>query len=105
MRELSLMERFVRLPAERRAALLSDLDSSRRLRLMRAWRWTARPAQLAPPGDWGLWVILAGRAWATEPCGCGRRWAVPDGVAQRFGWHRRQVGAGAFADVPGFARG
>ena len=69
MRELSLMERFVRLPAERRAALLSDLDSSRRLRLMRAWRWTARPAQLAPPGDWGLWLILAGRGFGKTRAG------------------------------------
>ena len=69
MRELSLMERFVRLPAERRTALLSDLDPSRRLRLMRAWRWTARPAQLAPPGDWGLWLILAGRGFGKTRAG------------------------------------
>ena len=69
MRELSLMERYARLPAGKRAALLGEMDAARRLRLMRHWRWTARPAQLAPPGDWTLWLILAGRGFGKTRAG------------------------------------
>lgn len=28
-----------------------------------AWWFTARPEQLAPPGDWNLWLLLAGRGF------------------------------------------
>ncbi|WP_408006043.1 DNA-packaging protein [Sandaracinobacter neustonicus] len=63
------MERFARLPVGRRAGLLTDLDTSRRLGLMRAWGWTARPAQLAPDGDWSLWLILAGRGFGKTRAG------------------------------------
>ncbi|PZU46496.1 MAG: ATP-binding protein [Sphingomonas sp.] len=69
MRELSLMERFARLPADRRTGLLTEVDVSRRLGLMRHWRWTARPAQLAPRGDWSLWLILAGRGFGKTRAG------------------------------------
>ena len=27
------------------------------------WWWTARPEQLAPPGDWFIWLLLAGRGF------------------------------------------
>lgn len=29
----------------------------------RPWREIARPEQIAPPGDWTVWCILAGRGW------------------------------------------
>ena len=33
------------------------------------WWFTARPEQLTPPGDWSIWLILAGRGWGkTRSC-------------------------------------
>lgn len=32
-----------------------------------AWWYTCRPEQVAPGGDWGLWLILAGRGFRKEP--------------------------------------
>jgi phage terminase large subunit-like protein len=33
------------------------------------WWWTARPEQLAPPGDWFIWLLLAGRGFGkTRTC-------------------------------------
>lgn len=49
--------------------VLAGLDPARRLQLMRHWRWTARPAQLPPPGDWSLWLILAGRGFGKTRAG------------------------------------
>jgi len=33
------------------------------------WRRIARPNQLAPDGDWLVWLILAGRGWGKSLCG------------------------------------
>jgi phage terminase large subunit-like protein len=68
-RELSLMERLVRLPAAERQGLLADVPLAARLPLLRHWRWTARPSQLAPSGDWGVWLILAGRGFGKTRAG------------------------------------
>ena len=57
----SLAERFARLPAPERARILDSLSTLDRARLLYAWRWWARPKQLAPPGDWRIWLYLAGR--------------------------------------------
>ena len=37
------------------------LDNGRKERLLRDWRFWARPEQMPPPGDWVYWLILAGR--------------------------------------------
>lgn len=52
-------------PAEQKHTLLV------RLRDRLQWRWTdqARPNQLPPPGDWGVWLILAGRGWGKTRTG------------------------------------
>jgi phage terminase large subunit-like protein len=47
-----------------------------------AWRRKARPEQLPPPGDWWLWLILAGRAW-------GKTWVGSNWLADQA---RRVVG-------------
>ena len=44
---------------EQRAALTARSD----------WLATARPEQVAPPGDWLTWVILAGRGWGKTRTG------------------------------------
>jgi phage terminase large subunit-like protein len=33
-----------------------------------AWWYTSRPEQIAPEGDWGLWLILAGRGFGKSRC-------------------------------------
>src|SRR5258708_33946975 len=34
-----------------------------------AWLATARPEQVTPPGDWQIWLILAGRGWGKTRTG------------------------------------
>jgi phage terminase large subunit-like protein len=34
-----------------------------------AWRREARPQQLAPPGEWFVWLIMAGRGWGKTRTG------------------------------------
>ncbi len=69
MRELSLMERLVSLPAESRAEVLSLVPDDWQLDVLQSWRWTARPSQLAPEGDWSQWLILAGRGFGKTRAG------------------------------------
>ncbi|MGL6042327.1 MAG: terminase large subunit domain-containing protein, partial [Sandaracinobacteroides sp.] len=69
MRGLSLMERLARLPAARRDEVLKALEPADRLPLLRTWELTARPAQLAPAGDWSVWLILAGRGFGKTRAG------------------------------------
>jgi phage terminase large subunit-like protein len=33
------------------------------------WRLKARPAQLPPPGDWTVWLLLTGRGWGKTRTG------------------------------------
>lgn len=65
---------------------------------VRPWTITARPDQLAPSGDWNIWLLLAGRGWGKTRTGAewineqislhpGTEWGV---VAQTFG-HARDV--------------
>jgi phage terminase large subunit-like protein len=37
--------------------------------LLEDWAFWARPNQLAPPGDWTTWLILAGRGFGKTRCG------------------------------------
>jgi phage terminase large subunit-like protein len=61
--ETSLAARFAALPADRRQKILDALSPQERVQLEYAWEWWARPNQLPPPGDWRVWLILAGRGW------------------------------------------
>ena len=36
---------------------------------LKKWREIARPEQIAPPGDWSVWLILAGRGWGKTRTG------------------------------------
>ena len=46
--------------AAERAAVLGDLSDPEVMALRHDWRFWARPAQLAPTGDWLVWLVLAG---------------------------------------------
>ena len=56
----SLAQIVAKLPEEERAKVLADLDSEQ---LLWDWHFWARPAQVAPEGDWAIWLLLAGRGF------------------------------------------
>ncbi len=49
------------MPPERRRAALAALTAAERESLAAAWPLQARPEQLAPAGDWTVWLVLGGR--------------------------------------------
>ena len=57
------------MPESRRAAILASLTAEERSRLLYLWRVWARPKQLTPPGDWLVWLILAGRGFGKSRTG------------------------------------
>lgn len=65
----SVAEQLADLPAEERMALLADLDTETLQAFPYDWRIWARPEQLAPEGDWDIWVILAGRGFGKTRSG------------------------------------
>lgn len=57
--------------SSRLAAFLKSLPGPNLAALTARARWikTARPSQLTPPGDWRIWLILAGRGWGKTRTG------------------------------------
>src|SRR5581483_3479878 len=54
----------------RAAEFLAALDEDEAFALEFAWRdFWARPNQVAPPGDWTTWVLLAGRGYGKTRTG------------------------------------
>jgi predicted phage terminase large subunit-like protein len=52
--------------------------------LIHDWSWRARPEQLPPPGDWRVWLLLAGRGFGKTRTGAELvRGRVARGVARR----------------------
>jgi phage terminase large subunit-like protein len=66
---LSLIERLARLPRADRERCLADVPVADRYRLLTSWKFQARPEQLAPGGDWSVWLILAGRGFGKTRSG------------------------------------
>jgi predicted phage terminase large subunit-like protein len=68
-------------PTEDQEALISSYTPEQQLALAYDWRFWARPKQLAPPGDWSLWMLRAGRGFGKTRTGTGwvheRAMAVP----------------------------
>lgn len=54
---------------QRRAELLAGMSPQELLEWRWHWPLWARPAQLAPSGDWRLWLILAGRGFGKTRAG------------------------------------
>lgn len=66
----SVAERLALLPSEARAEALSVLNSEEAEALLHDWRgFLARPDQVEPPGDWVIWLALAGRGWGKTETG------------------------------------
>jgi phage terminase large subunit-like protein len=57
------------LPEAERAEILSSLDEKQAQELLYRWDFWGRPTQLAPPGDWRIWLILAGRGFGKTRAG------------------------------------
>jgi len=50
-------------PEDRLSALLDALGEAGREALLHDWAVQARPEQMPPPGDWRIWLMLAGRGF------------------------------------------
>ncbi|MEP3224903.1 MAG: terminase family protein [Parasphingorhabdus sp.] len=57
------------LEADERACFLGELGSRDRLIYERSWHYWARKEQLAPPGHWSTWLIMAGRGFGKTRAG------------------------------------
>lgn len=49
--------------------VLRDMMAAELEALNWEWRFWARPSQLAPAGDWGIWLVLSGRGWGKTKTG------------------------------------
>ena len=56
----SIMEQLALLPPEEQALALQGMDAES---LMWDWSVWGRPEQQTPPGDWNVWLVLAGRGF------------------------------------------
>lgn len=65
----SLAERLASLPPDMREDALSRLGVDKAAALRWDWRFWARPNQLAPEGDWFIWLVLAGRGFGKTRLG------------------------------------
>lgn len=65
--------RLAELPKAERDRLIAELTPEQQLDLLHDWRFWARPEQVAPVGDWSVWLVLAGRGWGKTRTGA--QWA------------------------------
>lgn len=75
-------ERLAALPEATRKEFVGSLSETQCAELLHDWRgFLARPNQIAPEGDWDIWMILAGRGFGKTRSGAE--------------WVREQVKAGS----------
>lgn len=51
------------------ADLMATLERKERREFPWHWKRWARPSQVAPPGDWRVWLVMAGRGFGKTRCG------------------------------------
>jgi len=115
-----LASRAAGVPPAQQAKILSRMSPKEAVNFPYAWRdWWARPAQLAPPGEWSTWLVMAGRFFGKTRTGA--QWIherVKSGIARfvalvaptaadardvdgaRAGRHPRDRPAGMEANLP-----
>jgi len=54
---------------ESRARILKELTANEAAEILEDWRFWARPDQIAPEGNWRVWLIMAGRGFGKTRCG------------------------------------
>lgn len=67
----SQAEELAALDKDERREVLGVLSEEEAEALEHDWRFWARPKQLAPGGDWGTWVLRAGRGFGKTRAGAG----------------------------------
>lgn len=91
---------------DQRRSLLAQLDAQERERLLELleepereprlpWEQVARPEQLAPPGLWDLWLLLAGRGFGKTRSAA--EWSA--GKGRRYPGSRTALVAATIADA------
>lgn len=66
----SAAEQLAILPENERAQILAQFTEKEAEALLYDWRgFLARPDQIAPDGDWDIWLCLAGRGWGKTRTG------------------------------------
>src|SRR3546814_15368992 len=75
-----LLDWLVEAPTEARDLLTRQFNQPERNEVAYHWRWSARPAQLPPPGDWRVWMVMAGRGFGKTRTGA--EWVRA--VAERY---------------------
>lgn len=67
---LSPADKLAALPDAERDAFIGSLTEGEAAALLHSWRdFHARPDQIAPGGDWDIWLILSGRGWGKTRTG------------------------------------
>lgn len=67
---LSPADKLAALPDVERDAFIASLTEGEAAALLHSWRdFHARPDQIAPDGDWDVWLCLAGRGWGKTRTG------------------------------------
>lgn len=65
----SSAELLASLPEAKRREILAPLSEAEAQELLYRWDFWGRPSQIAPPGDWSTWLILAGRGFGKTRAG------------------------------------
>lgn len=91
----SLAESLASLSASKRTQILGRLTDAEVFALRYDWRFWGRRNQFAPPGDWLVWLVLAGRGWGKTRVGA--EWAKEHMLTQPG--CRVALVAGTFADA------
>ena len=60
------LEWLAKEPPNARNILSDAFDKAERAEFAYHWHMFARDEQLPPPGDWRIWLILAGRGFEVE---------------------------------------
>jgi phage terminase large subunit-like protein len=80
----SLAEQLASLPKADRDAVVGGLTPAQAEQLLFDWRnFNARPDQVAPPGEWDIWLALAGRGFGKTRMGA--EWIREEVIAGRMG--------------------
>jgi phage terminase large subunit-like protein len=65
----SYLDALMSLPSDDRHELIESLSEAEADALLHDWLLWARPDQIAPPGDWQGWLIMAGRGYGKTRSG------------------------------------
>jgi len=60
---------LAKLPAAQRIEILDEFPPEVLMQLEHDWHFWARPHQLPPPGQWSIWLLLAGRGFGKTRSG------------------------------------